>query len=573
MKVFLEFPLLKREFVGLLRTRRAFWLTLFLVALASLLPLLTWPTGTAGLSSQNREVFLIFAMTQLIAALLIIPAFTAGAISGERERGTFEMLYTTLLSPWSIIFSKVSASVGYVVMVMIATAPSLCVLLLIGGLRYESIAVCYAVTFLSVVSSGVVCLAVSLRSKTTAQSVVRGFIWTIFWNGGLALAIYLGTLVVFLILGMDYNRQPPVWMYFLVGMSPFPILTMEVFSSATGPFPTALSLPWIYTIYVASFTLLHLVFLLRRIRMPDLARPATRRWFRKWRAQRTGPPKRTWFSRCLLRLGDSRRHFLGNPVFRKEVCAEFFGRPGYRRVLFWAPLVIFLLVTWGIVELPGSPGPEMPFLWVGNVTLALMLVLLPAVSASSIPREIEQGNIDLLRGTLVSLWRVLNGKYLAGIFSVWGLYCAAFLSLIPISLWFLSRNWGYFDMVSWGGFVTVYVLIVTLLFCVSLANFFSAVSKKTVAALLLTYIALIGILIGIPIFAQILRYRSLRVFVEETHPFGVFTQSITDFNGYFRGDFGDNLGRLAIFTFVYLGGAIALWAAAGALLTKLRSRD
>ena len=72
MKVFLEFPLLKREFVGLLRTRRAFWLTLFLVALASLLPLLTWPTGTAGLSSQNREVFLIFAMTQLIAALLIL---------------------------------------------------------------------------------------------------------------------------------------------------------------------------------------------------------------------------------------------------------------------------------------------------------------------------------------------------------------------------------------------------------------------------------------------------------------------------------------------------------------------
>ena len=37
MKVFLEFPLLKREFVGLLRTRRAFWLTLFLVALANLL--------------------------------------------------------------------------------------------------------------------------------------------------------------------------------------------------------------------------------------------------------------------------------------------------------------------------------------------------------------------------------------------------------------------------------------------------------------------------------------------------------------------------------------------------------
>ena len=53
-------------------------------------------------------------------ALLVVPAFTAGAVAGERERHTFELLYTTPLSPFSIVAGKVIASTGYLLLLLVA---------------------------------------------------------------------------------------------------------------------------------------------------------------------------------------------------------------------------------------------------------------------------------------------------------------------------------------------------------------------------------------------------------------------------------------------------------------------
>ena len=76
MRASLEFPLLKRELVGLLRTKRAFWLLVSTIIISSLVPLLTWPAFWASGPQdpyQNAMRFRGFVVTQLIARPIGIP--------------------------------------------------------------------------------------------------------------------------------------------------------------------------------------------------------------------------------------------------------------------------------------------------------------------------------------------------------------------------------------------------------------------------------------------------------------------------------------------------------------------
>src|SRR5262249_29286817 len=93
--------LIRRELIGLLRTPRAFWLLVVIVGFSGLLPIFNWPTNGSFKRAFSPTPLLLtfFLNVQLTLALLVIPAFTAGAISGERERGTYDLLYSTLLSP------------------------------------------------------------------------------------------------------------------------------------------------------------------------------------------------------------------------------------------------------------------------------------------------------------------------------------------------------------------------------------------------------------------------------------------------------------------------------------------
>src|SRR5262245_36355071 len=69
----LEFPLLRRELLGLLRTRRAFWLAFVFAALAVAAPIFSWPSRdvAAVYSEENRGVFMVFAVLQLTLAMFI----------------------------------------------------------------------------------------------------------------------------------------------------------------------------------------------------------------------------------------------------------------------------------------------------------------------------------------------------------------------------------------------------------------------------------------------------------------------------------------------------------------------
>jgi len=94
-------PIIHKEVLSALRTRKAAaFQGLFLLAAGCIVWLL-WPAdGLQDMAGhQGRRLLGVLAVTELIMIALFAPAFTATAITTEKERNTLESLFATLLGP------------------------------------------------------------------------------------------------------------------------------------------------------------------------------------------------------------------------------------------------------------------------------------------------------------------------------------------------------------------------------------------------------------------------------------------------------------------------------------------
>ena len=85
---------------------------------------------------------MVFAAVLGIQAFLIVfigPAFTAGAISGEKERQTYDLLRTTLLPAGALVRGKLISALGYVFLLVFASVPLQSVAFLLGGVALEEL--------------------------------------------------------------------------------------------------------------------------------------------------------------------------------------------------------------------------------------------------------------------------------------------------------------------------------------------------------------------------------------------------------------------------------------------------
>lgn len=134
-------PVALKELRGRMRGARAFLVLSVYLGLMSLFAILIYllvkGASAGGLSSAAGEIGrMLFAGVIGIELLLIIfiaPAFTAGAISGERERQTYDLLQTTLLSPSSFVFGKLESALGYIMLLLLAGIPLQSIAFLFGG--------------------------------------------------------------------------------------------------------------------------------------------------------------------------------------------------------------------------------------------------------------------------------------------------------------------------------------------------------------------------------------------------------------------------------------------------------
>ncbi len=110
----------------------AYVAVMLLIAARILFPLLRGQASIGALSSSTTCYAVLIAV-QFVLLVLIAPAMTSGAIAGERERQTLELLLVTNTRSFRLVLGKAMESFAMLAMLVVAGFPVMCLTLLTGG--------------------------------------------------------------------------------------------------------------------------------------------------------------------------------------------------------------------------------------------------------------------------------------------------------------------------------------------------------------------------------------------------------------------------------------------------------
>lgn len=215
-------PVLLKELKLRFRNAKSFSsLAFYLIALTVfILAYFTIMTGVLGNGYiQPNTSFILFCcltMLQIGLLLFMAPALTASSISSEREKQTLNMLLTTTQTSTQIIVGKLTASLAFLIVMLIATLPMYSILFLFGGVSPTMLGSVFLIFLLTVFSIGSVGLLFSTITKKTIVSMISTYGVTIF------LSIFTG--IFFFVGVVNYMPdQTQLFSYIWISLNPFAV--------------------------------------------------------------------------------------------------------------------------------------------------------------------------------------------------------------------------------------------------------------------------------------------------------------------------------------------------------------
>jgi len=158
--------------------------------------------GQAATYGQNLFTFLI--IFQLLLLSFITPALTAGAISGERERQTIDLLFCTRVRPFAILWGKLLASMSFVLLLLVISIPIFSLVFLFGGIELDQVVTAFLVTGVAALTLGAMGIFFSTIAPRTLPSTVAAY--------GAAFVLLFGTLLIATLRPTEFDsntRTPP----------------------------------------------------------------------------------------------------------------------------------------------------------------------------------------------------------------------------------------------------------------------------------------------------------------------------------------------------------------------------
>jgi ABC-2 type transport system permease protein len=131
-----------------------------------------------GYAQVGSVVFTALALVQLALVCLYTPAVAAGAISGERERQTLDVLLVSCASSFSIVWGKLVASVAFVVVLILAALPIFATVFLFGGIDASQFAIVQLLTMTTALATAAVSLFLSSLLRRTLAATVLAYALT-----------------------------------------------------------------------------------------------------------------------------------------------------------------------------------------------------------------------------------------------------------------------------------------------------------------------------------------------------------------------------------------------------------
>jgi ABC-type transport system involved in multi-copper enzyme maturation permease subunit len=202
-------PVALKELRGRMRGARAFAVLsvylLLMVGFALLLYVLSTASqdvfGFTSGGQIGRTLFTGIVGIQLFLVTFIAPAFTASAISGERERQTYDLLKTTLLPARTLVIGKLFSALAYVFLLLIAAIPLQSIAFLFGGITEVEVILAFVILAVTAITLGATGLYFSATQARTLSANITTYGVTLFITVGLPMLIFIAIALFTSLLG------------------------------------------------------------------------------------------------------------------------------------------------------------------------------------------------------------------------------------------------------------------------------------------------------------------------------------------------------------------------------------
>ena len=174
-----------RELRGRMRGKRAFiFITVYLTILVGLFWAALqaggqfWTIGALESIGFGRGIFGAVMFIEALVIVALAPAYTAGLISSEHEKQTFDLLSATPISSLAIILGKLLSGLSYLGLIVGASIPLASVAFVFGGVDVIDLVRGYFVLVVTGIGVGSIGVWCSAAMKKTQPATVAAFIVT-----------------------------------------------------------------------------------------------------------------------------------------------------------------------------------------------------------------------------------------------------------------------------------------------------------------------------------------------------------------------------------------------------------
>jgi ABC-2 type transport system permease protein len=226
----------------------------------------TTSSGTIG-QMMGQSLFYSTYMLLLVLVVFLSPAFTAGTISGERERKTLDLLITTLLPTRALVLGKLGSALAYMVILILVALPIQSLALMFGGVIFAEMVIGTVLLLVTALIAGAIGTFVSSLIRSSIASTVLTYGTILMLTVGLP--VVAGILGAFVVNTFEDILYDGGWFLeallyyvggFLLSTNPFAVpivskiledeqgtlffFTVQLHGAQGGPISIPLVLPW-----------------------------------------------------------------------------------------------------------------------------------------------------------------------------------------------------------------------------------------------------------------------------------------------------------------------------------------
>jgi ABC-2 type transport system permease protein len=282
-------PVLARELRGRIRGNRALIILVIYLGIIAAVTLLVYAASASSMRGGidnvesgriiGKTIFLTVMAASLIQVCVITPSLTAGAVSGEKERQSYDLLITTLLSPLQIALGKLASALAFAMLLIIAALPMAALAFLFGGVSGTELLIGVLGLVVTAVCYATVGLFWSTVMRTTLAATVMAQGTVILILLAVPFLFTVGTL-----LAQPFDGGEPTVPYIyvmgtLLSAHPFIALGMTATFLANGDSPWLVEIPsdigdltlpspWLAYIFISALLTVLFLFLSVRLLRP-----------------------------------------------------------------------------------------------------------------------------------------------------------------------------------------------------------------------------------------------------------------------------------------------------------------